>query len=121
MLKPGGKIYIKTTCRFALYARLNRILPEGLKRRILFSFFPKKAGDGFPAFYRKCSIGEISAIARDCDLVPDRPPNKSYYSSYFSFFVPMYAVWRTATAVQAAVNQEYCERFEIVFRKSEPG
>lgn len=117
MLKPGGKLYIKTTCRFALYARVNRILPENLKRKVLFYLFPKKSGDGFPAYYDRCTIWEISDLASRHGLVAKDQANRMYYSSYFSFLVPVYAIWRVVTGVQAITNQEYCERFELVFER----
>ena len=39
ILKPGGRALIFVPSRNAVYARLNLLLPENLKRRILFAFF----------------------------------------------------------------------------------
>ncbi len=55
ILKPGGRALIYVPSRNAVYARMNLILPEGMKRRILFGVFPKTRGDhGFPAYYDWC-------------------------------------------------------------------
>ncbi|WP_181164587.1 class I SAM-dependent methyltransferase [Amaricoccus solimangrovi] len=117
MARPNGKIYVKTTCRFALYARLNRILPEVLKRRLLFFLFPHKSGDGFPAFYDRCTVREISDLASKHGLNPSFPVNQSYYSTYFTFLMPVYFVWRFFTGIQYLINKDYSERFELVFEK----
>lgn len=118
MLKPNGQLYIKTTCRFAAYAIINRILPEDAKRKILFYIFPNKSTDGFPAHYDRCSIGEITDLAGKCGLKVTTPPNRMYYSSYFSFFLPIYVAWRAVSSIQILTNREYCERFEIILQKA---
>ena len=62
MVKSRGCLYIKVPCKTALFARLNRILPESLKVRLLKALFPSKVGDGFPAFYDRCTVTESEQI-----------------------------------------------------------
>src|SRR4051794_9695398 len=48
--RPDGKILLFLPSRNAWFARLNLLLSEDLKRRILFTIFPKaRARQGFPA------------------------------------------------------------------------
>lgn len=94
MLKPGGMLLVFVPSRNAIFARLNLLLPEGLKRRVLFSIFPQTRRDqGFPSYYDHCTPAAFEQIARDNGLtVIDR---RLYYCSmYFSFFAPLHIVWR---------------------------
>ena len=38
------------------------------------------------------------------------------WSSYFSFFFPLYIFWRLVTIMQNLLIDDYCESFEIVAR-----
>ena len=116
MLKPGGTCHLKVPCRKALFARLNRLLGEQLKRRVLHYVFPSKAGDGFPAFYDRATPGEYSAIIRakggQVETISVR-----YWSSYFSGIFPIYLIWRTFSVFQLVFSDDYCETFGVIFRK----
>ncbi|MFW8637589.1 class I SAM-dependent methyltransferase [Cribrihabitans pelagius] len=116
-LKPGGHALIRTPCRHAVFAHLNRWLPEGLKRRLLHSIFPHKETDGFPAFYNRCSPPEFKAIisengGRIFHL------ERCYWSSYFTAFFPVYAAWRFFSLLQLAFVSGYCENFAIIVGKN---
>ena len=62
MVKSRGCLCIKERCGIALFVRLNRILPESFKVRLLKSLVPSKVGDGFPAFYDRCTVTESEQI-----------------------------------------------------------
>lgn len=114
-LKSGGYGYISAPSRNAIFSKLNRILPERLKRRVLHWLYPGKSGDGFPAYYDKASPAEFSALIESAGgtVVEVR---KIYFSGYFTFFLPLHLLWRLASLIQM-MNENYCERFEIIFKK----
>lgn len=118
-LRIGGMAAIFTPCRNATFARLNVLLPQRLKERVLFSIFPEKADghDGFPAFYDRCTPKELAKLAEASGLkVMD---TQLYWrSSYFSFFFPAYLLWRIWTVfARCILGQQYCETFSIVLEK----
>lgn len=95
IVKPGGRIFIFAPSRNALFARINLILPENLKKRILYALFPQKAAghDGFKAFYDQCTPREIEALAAKNGLVIEER-QLFWISSYFMAFTPAYLTWR---------------------------
>lgn len=94
LLKPGGKALIFVPSRNALFARLNLLLPQKIKERILFSVYPtSRAAQGFPSFYYRCTPDDFIALANASNM--ELTAAKYYYiSSYFGFFFPLYVVWR---------------------------
>lgn len=116
MLNPGGTLLVAAPCRHAVFARLNRRLPEALKRHLLFGLFPGKRGDGFPARYDRASPPEYAAILEGAGLDVLRV-ERVYWSSYFTVFFPLYALWRLASLLQLALVPGYCERFLVVARR----
>jgi SAM-dependent methyltransferase len=95
LLKPGGTALVFVPSSKACFARLNRMLPETAKERLLFAIFPEKreADGGFPALYDRCTMSDFESHAASAGLVVDRTRNY-FASSYFSFFLPLYAIWR---------------------------
>jgi 2-polyprenyl-6-hydroxyphenyl methylase/3-demethylubiquinone-9 3-methyltransferase len=94
ILKPGGKAYIFAPCRNAVFARLNLVLPQRAKEKILFWFLPEaEEGQGFPAKYHKCTPSELEALFRESSL---RVVERKFFwmSSYFMVFFPVFLVWR---------------------------
>lgn len=116
MLKPGGLCYLSVPCRKAVFARLNKVLPESMKRRILHFMFPKKKGDGFPAFYDRATPAEYCGIF-ERQGVEVLHFSVSYWSSYFSAFFPAYIIWRLFSVFQLIFSDDYCESFRFVFRR----
>lgn len=116
MLAPGGRCYIKLPCRKALFARLNLIMPNKMKRRIMHAVFPHKEGDGFPAFYDKAVPSAVQKIAQTAGL-EIAAEKRNFRSSYFTFFLPAYVVWRTLATLQYMTDRDYCESFEMVLCK----
>lgn len=118
ILKPGGKAVIFVPNRNALFARLNLLLPERLKRRALFTIYPStQRNQGFPAFYNHCTPNAFRSLAARNGLVVD---DERYYfqSSYFSFLFPAYVVWRLWSLLgHALVGGSASETFTFVLRK----
>jgi SAM-dependent methyltransferase len=102
LLKPGGRALVFLPSRNAIFARLNLILPQGLKKRILHAIFPEtRDTQGFPAFYDRCTPRDFKDMARRAGLIVDE--ERVYFRSmYFSFFAPLhltFRVYQLATAI----------------------
>ncbi|MER9301469.1 methyltransferase domain-containing protein [Mesorhizobium sp. M0496] len=120
-VRPGGVVAIFSPSRNAVFARLNRVLPEGVKRRLLFAIYPEKGKghDGFPAFYDKCLPSDVETIARrnELELVERR---LFWKSSYFYFFVPAFLAWRIWLGVSALLlGKDAAETYAYVFRRKQ--
>ena len=77
--------------------------------------FPSKIGEGFQAYYDKSTPNEMIKVCSENGL---EVSEMSYarWSSYFSFFFPLYVLWRIYTLVQRVCLSDYCESFEIILR-----
>jgi 2-polyprenyl-6-hydroxyphenyl methylase/3-demethylubiquinone-9 3-methyltransferase len=118
ILRPGGRALVFVPSRNAVYARLNMILPEGLKRAILFGIYPEMMRDhGFPAYYDRCTPAEFDEMARLHGLV--REDRRLYFQSdYFRFCIPMHLLWRTWVVLfRAMAGATAAETFTLVLRK----
>lgn len=117
IVKPGGYILIFVPSRRALFARLNLLLPEDFKRWLLYTIHPNtKRTQGFPAYYDRCTPSELIMLSEKANLeVVSLIPY--YKSSYFSFFFPLYVLWRFWVVVQEAFyGEEAAETFSLVLR-----
>jgi 2-polyprenyl-3-methyl-5-hydroxy-6-metoxy-1,4-benzoquinol methylase len=119
ILKPGGVCLLFIPCRNAAFARLNLLLPESIKRRLLFSAFPAaKLTQGFPSYYNRCTPRAISKLAAHAGLSVIET-RQYYMSSYFSVLLPLQVVWRAWTIIVSAIRAEnLCETFSIALKKS---
>ena len=118
ILKPGGKVVLFVPSRNAVFARLNLLLPEDLKRAILFSVFPHKPGhSGFPAYYTLCTPRDFDVLAADNGFV--RLEEHLYYQSgYFTFLLPLHALWRAWVLLFHALSpRQSAETFSMVLEK----
>ncbi|MBZ9932643.1 methyltransferase domain-containing protein, partial [Mesorhizobium sp. BR1-1-5] len=120
-VKPGGLVAIFSPSRNAVFARLNLILPERIKRRLLFAIYPDKGRghDGFPAFYDKCLPSEVERIAAQngLELVQRR---LFWRSSYFYSFVPAFLAWRLWLGIAALLlGKDAAETYAYVFRRKQ--
>jgi SAM-dependent methyltransferase len=118
LLKPGGHALLFVPSRNALFARLNLLLPEHVKRRVLFTIFPEKEEkQGFPARYDRCTPRDLKAIAARCGLSP--VGQRCYYlSSYFSFLFPLYLAWRMWVVLFYCIDRDQsAETFCLALRK----
>lgn len=120
LLKPGGKALIFVPSRNAIFARLNILLPENIKRKILFSVYPSTStAQGFPSFYYKCTPNDFIAMAKQSGL---KEGESRYYfiSSYFSFLFPVYLVWRFWIMLfKAIAGRQAAETFSMVLVKDD--
>lgn len=119
ILKPGGRAYIFAPSRNALFARLNLLLPQAVKEKILFALFPAKATghDGFPAFYDKCTPHQIAALAAKNGLLVEQRA-LFWTSSYFTIFVPAYLLWRAYQGLSYLIKGDNAaETFIFVLMK----
>ncbi len=118
LLKPGGVALLFVPSKNAPFARLNRALPEALKRALLFSIFPGSSeGHGFPAYYDRCTPGDMEAMAERHGLRV-RDLNAYYQSTYFSFFFPLYVAWRAWTIFgKNVIGAQAAETFTVVLER----
>jgi SAM-dependent methyltransferase len=121
LLNPGGTLLVFVPSRNALYARLNMLLPQRLKLRLLSAFMPDRADHlGFPAFYDHCTPRDFCRFAAGHGLqITELRPY--YISSYFSVLFPVYMLWRVwILAYRAVARENAAESFVLIARKPEP-
>jgi len=122
-LAPGGMAALFLPSRNAIFARLNLLLPEGLKRRLLFALFPQKAlgHDGFKAYYDRCTPADLEKLARDNGLV--LVERRLYWvSSYFSILTPVFLLWRLWQGLfRLVAGDQAAETFALVLTKDTKG
>ncbi len=118
-LKPGGRAFIFAPSRNAVFARLNLLLPESVKQKILFSLFPSKAEghDGFEAYYDHCTPSQIEMLADKNGLEIEKR-HLFWISSYFKIFTPAFLIWRLWQGLSyLALGKDGAETFAFVLRK----
>jgi SAM-dependent methyltransferase len=120
LLNPGGTLLVFVPSRNALYARLNVLLPERLKLRLLAAFMPNQADHlGFPAVYDHCTPHDFRQFAARHGLqIKELRPY--YISSYFSVVFPIYFLWRVwILSYRAMAREGAAETFVLIARKPE--
>lgn len=118
-MQSGALAVIFVPCRNAIFARLNLILPERFKQWMLGALYEEKGHghDGFEAFYDKCTPDELIKLARNNGL-EFQSLSTHWKSSYFSFFFPLYALWRVWTLfAKYVLGKQFCENFVLVLKK----
>jgi 2-polyprenyl-6-hydroxyphenyl methylase/3-demethylubiquinone-9 3-methyltransferase len=118
MLRPGGKALLFVPSRNALFARLNLLLPEELKKKILYSVFPQTAKQqGFKSYYDACTPRGFRALAARSGFEV-RETQLFYQSAYFTFFFPLHALWRCWVLLFHLVDRvQSAETFAMVLEK----
>jgi len=118
MLKPGGVALVFIPCRNTLFARLNLLLPQKFKQKLLNYFFPKTAPSlGFRAFYDRCTPRQIARLAKNNGLVPEKV-RLYLYTGYFEIFTPVHVLWRLwQVGLRKLVDAEASESFSMALRK----
>lgn len=122
ILKPGGRALIFVPSRNAVFARLNLLLPQSLKQKLLFTIYPSaRAAQGFPSYYHRCTPSDLLEMAAANGLVLET--GRYYFiSSYFSFLFPVYFVWRLWMLVfRALAGQQAAETFSFALIKQPVG
>jgi 2-polyprenyl-6-hydroxyphenyl methylase/3-demethylubiquinone-9 3-methyltransferase len=119
ILKPGGMALIFVPSKNAVFARLNLILPEKIKKALLFYIFPKTQRDqGFTSYYNKCTPNEFKELANNNNLSVAK---EHYYfsSAYFKFFFPIHFVWRMWVILFSTFyKQQAAETFTFIIKKT---
>jgi SAM-dependent methyltransferase len=118
-LKPGARAYIFAPSRNAIFARLNLLLPQSLKQKVLFALLPHKAEghDGFPAYYDRCTPRDLEALAAANGLIVDER-RLFWVSSYFFIFTPAYLMWRAIQGIlYLLLRENAAETYIYVLRK----
>lgn len=113
-----GQAIIFVPSRYALFAMINRLLPQQIKRKLLFGIFPETEGaQGFPAYYDHCTPKAMSSLLLANGFTIAEL--KCYYrSTYFSFFVPLHVLWRCyQVAAYSILGKDAAESFSIVATK----
>ena len=118
MLKPGGQVLIYVPSRNAVFARLNIILPETFKKKLLNTIYPyTKHGAGFPSYYTLCTPRDFESIGIESglELIEKRI---YYFSHYFTFFFPLHILWRLWVILfKGIAGEQAAEGFTMVFQK----
>ena len=117
-LKPGGRALIFVPSRNAPFARLGLIVPEGLKRRVLYYVFPQSRGhQGFPSYYNRCTPGDFASLAAKSGLRVEE--ERLYFvSTYFHALFPAYLLWRLSKQLIYLVSRRAAaETFAMVLSK----
>jgi 2-polyprenyl-3-methyl-5-hydroxy-6-metoxy-1,4-benzoquinol methylase len=118
VLKPGGHALVDVPSRNAFYARLNRVLPEQIKRRILYILSPEThMNGGFPAYYNRCTPRDFQQLARETNLVVEQ--QKTYfYNDYYTLIFPFYVIWRLwILFYRLLAKEQSAETFAVALRK----
>lgn len=118
LLRDGGMAAIFLPSKYAMFSYLNRLLPERIKKGLLFYIYLQSRNDqGFKAYYSRASIKDYRLMADKIgfEVVEVKP---FYASGYFSFFFPMYFLWRIWMLIFRGISRENAaETFCILLRK----
>jgi SAM-dependent methyltransferase len=120
VVAPGGQVHIFVPCRNALFARLNLLLPQAFKARLLRILSSDTAEhQGFPAYYDRCTPRDLSELLEQHDLEV-RSLQYFWSSKYFFYFFPAYLLWRSWQPVAwLLLGRNACETFVVsVMRRS---
>ncbi len=115
-----GTIALFIPSRYALFAVINRWLPESIKRKLLFSIFPgTEHAQGFPAYYNQCTSKKITRLLEDNNVVIQKVINY-YHCTYFSFFLPAHILWRLYQLISyGLLRSRASESFSIIGIKAD--
>ncbi len=117
-LKPGGELLCCVPSRNAIFSRINLMFPERLKRRLLFFLFPEKTKtSGYKAHYNRCTPRKFETLFKENGLEIEEE-YLFYQSSYFSFFLPLYLLWRAWVVLGRLISpRTFAESFVVRVRK----
>lgn len=118
MTRSGGRILIFVPCRNAAFARINLLLPESIKRHMLYFIFPEtRDKQGFRSFYSSCTPKEFRRLAAAVQLEVELEQH-FWSSTYFGFFFPLHVLWRMYQLIVVPVlGGHVSESFFMVLRK----
>jgi SAM-dependent methyltransferase len=117
-LADGGRMAHFIPCVNTLFATVNRLLGNGVARRLLHGLDPEaRRLAGFKCYYRHCSPAAMRRICADNGLERERI-QAYFFSEYTRFLLPVYCceLLRQLTLQWLRADQ-FCESFLIVARK----
>jgi SAM-dependent methyltransferase len=119
ILAKDGILLLFLPSRKALFARLNLLLPENFKMKLLNKINKESEGhQGFKAYYDKATIKEFKQLAQDNGLqVLDC---KAFYiSSYFNILFPVYFIWKISKFIKYKIwGEAAAETFCMAIKKN---
>ena len=118
-LCAGGRALIFVPCATSTFARLNRVVPEPLKRRLLDMVWPDDHDhNGFPARYDRCTPSRMAAAATAAGLEVEQVT--AYFLSYYFYAcAPLHAAWRLGANIRRRWRgDEAAEYFCLVARRA---
>ncbi len=90
-LRPGGALIAQFPGPLAPFAILNRLLPQGLKKKMLNAVFPSAADAiGYAVSYDKCRYSEFKAAAERAGFQVEYCLRFYISSSYFVWLFPLF-------------------------------
>jgi SAM-dependent methyltransferase len=94
-LRPGGTTVHLFSCRRSLFATLNRLLPDALSRRLLFSLRPESVDvGGFATYYDRTHPSAARAVFERAGFLDVRTETSWETSQYFEWLLPAFVALR---------------------------
>jgi SAM-dependent methyltransferase len=118
VLKSGGQALVFLPSSQALFAKLNRAMPQRLKENMLYAIYPEmRSIAGFPAYYNRATLPQYRRMCAEAGL--EIVESQRYFSSrYFHAFVPAWALWRLYLGARYLADRDnFCETFALTLRK----
>ncbi len=114
-LSPGGRTVHLFAGRYSLFAIANRLLPERVAQRVLFTLRPSSADcGGFKTYYDKTHPSAIQQVFEHSGL-RTRDVLVSYeISQYFWFCFPLFMLVRIVETLITALDARVLASFVIV-------
>jgi 2-polyprenyl-6-hydroxyphenyl methylase/3-demethylubiquinone-9 3-methyltransferase len=118
LLKPGGVALLFVPSRNAVFARLNLLLPEALKRWLLYTIYPHmRYGCGFVSYYDRCTPADFERLAREAGA-PVEECRYYYMSAYLTWCAPLHILWRCWVMLfRSVAGRQAAETFSCTLRK----
>ena len=119
LLKPGGVAVLFVPSLNAVYARLNMLLPEPLRRWLLFAIYPQIYPQAHAIvgvvryYYDRCTPGDFTRLAASTGA-PMVECRCYYMSAYLMCCTPLRCLWRLWTvSFRALKGRQAAETFFI--------
>ncbi|HEU0068728.1 MAG TPA: methyltransferase domain-containing protein [Nitrospiraceae bacterium] len=119
LLKPGGVAVLFVPSRNAVYARLNLLLSDALRRGLLCALYPQQhAIAGVVRYhYDRCTPGDFMRLAASAGA-PMVDCRCYYMSAYLTCCVPLHCLWRLwMVCFRALKGRQAAETFACTLQK----
>ncbi len=119
-IKPGGRMIAKFPCKRAPFALLNRMIPNALAQKLLYTLRPGSEGKlGFKAYYDRCLFTTFSRDAEVAGFEVEDAYVSFNSSEYFKFFVPLYLASLALDWLRAATGlKNFSSHMIFVLRRN---